>query len=61
MVNHRHVVFTMDEGLRTIFQKHRHLLKPLMDEAVRIIQEWFKKKFVPPQFNCEKCGVPRVL
>ena len=44
-VNHRHVVFTMDEGLRTIFQKHRHLLKPLMDEAVRIIQEWFKKKF----------------
>lgn len=43
-VNHRHVVFTIDEGLRVIFQKHRHLLKPLMDEAVGIIQEWFKKK-----------------
>lgn len=44
-VNHRHVIFTIDEGLRVIFQKHRHLLKPLMDEAVRIIQEWFKIKF----------------
>ena len=43
-VNHRHVVFTIDEGLRVIFQKHRQLLKPLMDEAVRIIQDWFKKK-----------------
>ena len=43
-VNHRHVIFTIDEGLRVIFQKHRHLLKPLMDEAVRIVQEWFKKK-----------------
>ncbi len=41
-VNHRHVVFTIDEGLRVIFQKQRHLLKPLMDEAVRIIQDWFK-------------------
>ena len=44
-VNHRHVIFTMDEGLRVIFQKHRKLLKDLMDEAVRIIQEYFKKKF----------------
>ena len=44
-VNHRHVVFTIDEGLRVIFQRHRDLLKPLMDEAVGIIQEWFKKKF----------------
>ena len=43
-VNHRHVVFTIDEGLRVIFQKHRQLLKPLMDEAVRIIQDRFKKK-----------------
>ena len=44
-VNHRHVIFTIDEGLRVIFQKHRKLLKDLMDESVRIIQEWFKKKF----------------
>lgn len=43
-VNHRHVVFTIDEGLREIFQRHRQLLKPLMDEAVEIIQDWFKKK-----------------
>jgi hypothetical protein len=43
-VNHRHVIFTIDEGLRVIFQKHRELLKDLMDEAVRIIQEYFKKK-----------------
>ncbi len=43
-VNHRHVVFTIDEGLRVILQKHRKLLKDLMDEAVRIIQEYFKKK-----------------
>jgi hypothetical protein len=44
-VNHRHVIFTIDEGLRVIFQKYRKLLKDLMDEAVRIIQEYFKKKF----------------
>jgi len=44
-VNHRHVVFTIDEGLRIIFRKYRQLLKPLMDEAVGIIQGWFKKKF----------------
>ncbi|WP_243647127.1 IS91 family transposase, partial [Scopulibacillus darangshiensis] len=44
-VNHRHVIFTMDEGLREIFLKHRELLKPLMDEAVQVIQDWFKKKF----------------
>ncbi len=43
-VNHRHVIFTIDEGLRVIFQKHRELLKPLMDEAVRIIQDWYQKK-----------------
>ena len=44
-VNHRHVIFTIDEGLRVIFQKHREILRDLMDEAVRIIQDWFKKKF----------------
>ena len=31
-VNHRHVVFTIDGGLSIIFQKHRQLLKPLMDQ-----------------------------
>lgn len=43
-VNHRHVIFTIDEGLRIIFQMHRELLKDLMDESVKIVQDWFKKK-----------------
>ncbi len=43
-VNHRHVIFTIDEGLRVIFQKHRHLLKDLMDEAARIVRDFFQKK-----------------
>ena len=42
-VNHRHVIFTIDEGLRIIFQKHRELLKPLMDEAAGLILGYFKK------------------
>src|SRR5574344_50603 len=44
-VNHRHVVMTIDEGLREIFERHRFLLKEYMDEAVRIVQEYFKKKY----------------
>ncbi|HHP3706280.1 TPA: IS91 family transposase, partial [Shigella sonnei] len=43
-VNHRHVIFTIDEGLRVIFQKHRMMLKKFMNEAVRLVQEWFEKK-----------------
>lgn len=43
-VNHRHVIFTIDEGLRVIFQKHRNLLKELMDEAARLIRDFFQKK-----------------
>jgi len=43
-VNHRHVVFTIDERLREIFLKHREMLKEFMDEAVRIVQDWFEKK-----------------
>ncbi|WP_261807614.1 transposase [Paenibacillus sp. N3.4] len=44
-VNHRHVVFTIDEGLREVFLLHREkLLKEFMDEAVRIIKEHFEKK-----------------
>ncbi|THF72395.1 IS91 family transposase [Cohnella fermenti] len=43
-VNHRHVVMTIDEGLRDVFLKHRCLLKEFMDEAVRIVKEFFEKK-----------------
>lgn len=43
-VNHRHVIFTLDEGLREIFIQHRHLLKPLMDEAAGLIKNYFEKK-----------------
>ncbi|MGM8366392.1 IS91 family transposase [Virgibacillus sp. W0181] len=43
-VNHRHVIFTIDEGLREIFLLHRHLLKPLMDEAAKLISDYFGKK-----------------
>lgn len=41
-VNHRHVIFTIDEGLREIFlmDKYRSvLLKGLMDEAARVVLE----------------------
>jgi len=43
-VNHRHVVFTIDEGLRSVFLLHRKMLKEFMDEAVQIIKEHFEKK-----------------
>jgi len=44
-VNHRHVIFTIDEGLREIFLLHRaKLLKPFMDEAVRVVKSYFEKK-----------------
>ncbi len=43
-VNHRHVVMTIDEGLRDVFLKHRYLLNEFMDEAVRIVNEFFEKK-----------------
>jgi hypothetical protein len=43
-VNHRHMIFTIDEGLREIFQRHREMLKEFMDEAVRVVQEHFEKK-----------------
>jgi len=44
-VNHRHVVFTIDERLREVFLLHREkLLKEFMDEAVRIVKEYFEKK-----------------
>ncbi|SDL24847.1 Putative transposase [Paenibacillus jilunlii] len=40
-VNHRYVVFTIDEGLWSIFLLHRKMLKGFMDEAVGIIKEYF--------------------
>lgn len=43
-VNHRHVIFTVDEGLRDIFLLHRHLLKIFMDEAARLLVDYFQKK-----------------
>ena len=43
-VNHRHMIFTIDENLRDIFLWHRELLKPLMDEAAKLITNYFKKK-----------------
>lgn len=43
-VNHRHMIFTIDEGLREIFLKHREMLKGFMDEAVRVVQEHFEEK-----------------
>lgn len=43
-VNHRHVIFTIDEGLRNIFLMYRGMLKEFMDEAARLIQEHYEKK-----------------
>lgn len=43
-VYHRHVVFTIDEGLWDVFLMHRKLLKVYMDEAVRILKAYFEKK-----------------
>lgn len=47
---HRHIVFTIDEGLRTIFLKyHREiLLKGLMDDAAQVILDYFKKHKIRP-------------
>ena len=47
---HRHIVFTIDEGLRTIFLKyHREiLLKGLMDDAAQVILDYFNKQKIRP-------------
>lgn len=43
--SHRHVVFTIDEGLWEVVLLHREkLLKDLMDEAARLVKEHFEKK-----------------
>lgn len=44
---HRHVVMTIDQGLRPIFANHSYrqkLLKGLMDEAARLMTEYFQKR-----------------
>ena len=48
-VIHRHVIFTIDEELRTVFARKRELLKELMDRSVKLIQDYFlrKNKVVP--------------
>ncbi|QGQ44774.1 anti-repressor SinI family protein [Metabacillus sediminilitoris] len=43
-VNHRHVIFTIDEGLLEVFLLHRHLLKDLMDASSKLITDFFQKK-----------------
>ena len=46
---HRHIVFTIDEGLRKLFLLHREkLLKGLMDESAKLIKEYFNKKGIEP-------------
>lgn len=34
-VNYRHVIFTIDEGLRDVFLMHRKLLKEFMDTGLQ--------------------------
>ncbi len=46
---HRHIVFTIDEGLRKLFLLQREkLLKGLMDESAKIVKDYFKKKGIEP-------------
>lgn len=48
-VAHRHAVFTIDENLRPIFMMDKYrevLLKGLMDEAARILLDFFEKYHV---------------
>lgn len=44
-VRHRHLMFTMDERLWPLFAKYRDLLKDLMDLSVKLIRDWFAKKY----------------
>ena len=47
---HRHVILTIDEGLRPIFTSRyrKELLKGLMNEAGRLLNEWFQSLGVTP-------------
>ncbi len=40
---HRHIMFTLPEELWKIFLAHREFLKDMMDLAVNITQDWYKK------------------
>lgn len=42
-MRHRHIMFTLPEELWKIFLTHRELLKDMMDLAVNITQDWYKK------------------
>lgn len=41
---HRHIMFTLPEELWEIFLRRRELLKELMDIAVELLQDWFRKR-----------------
>lgn len=50
--HHRHVIFTIPEELRIIFQKHRKLLELLPRCAADVVKSWYldkskKEKFMP--------------
>jgi len=43
-VPHRHIMFTIDERLWEIFNRHRELLKNLMDQATEMLLDWLEKR-----------------
>jgi hypothetical protein len=43
-VTHRHVILTIDEGLRDVFLRRRDLLKAFMDAGVGLIKKYFEEK-----------------
>lgn len=46
---HRHIVFTIDEGLRKLpLINRKELLKGLMDETANVVQLYFQKKRITP-------------
>ncbi|WP_200757518.1 hypothetical protein [Effusibacillus dendaii] len=44
-VPQRHVVFTMDERLWSLFCLKREMLKAFMDEAAKLLQDWFLDRY----------------
>ena len=43
-VKHRHVVFTIPNEIKHLFRQDRKLLKELMDEASKLMLEYFKRQ-----------------
>jgi predicted RNA-binding Zn-ribbon protein involved in translation (DUF1610 family) len=43
-VRHRHIVFTVPEEIRDLFRVDRKLLKLLMDEAAKLMLEYFQRQ-----------------